>query len=625
MRILLLTPPMIQVNTPYPATPLLCGYLRRLGHEATQADASLELSLRLFSRPTLAQIATILRRRPTASPQRRSPSVAAFLAQLPAYLACVDPAVRFLQGRDPALGWRIATRNFLPEGPRFQAIADMPHADDDDPLDAIFGHLGTADRAAYLASLFLDDLADMLRDGIDPHFEFARYGEKLASSATTFAPLATALQRPPTQIDRLLADIANDWLDQHRPELVLLTLPFPGTVYGACRIAAEVRRRRPRVPVVFGGGYVNTELRQLSDPQVFDWCDYITLDDGFMPLRCLIEHLDGRRKRRHLARTFLRAKGKVQYVNGAPEEDLPHGESGPPTYAGLALDRYLPLLEMPNPMHRLWSGSRWNKLQLAHGCHWRRCRFCDTTLDYIRRHDPASAEQVVDWIESVQAETGQTGFHFVDEAAPPSLLRHMSQRLLERHTSITWWTNIRFERAFTPELCRLLAQAGCVAVTGGLETPVDRLLALMDKGTTVARAAQAMAAFADAGILVHAYLMYGFPTQTEAEVVDGLEQVRRLFADGCLHSAYWHRFALTVHSPLAQATDELGIRLPPRPQPTFASNELPYEDLAGVDFTRLGRALRHATYNYMLGLGLDRDVHDWFAPPSPRRKPRKNM
>jgi hypothetical protein len=620
MRILLLTPPMIQVNTPYPAMPLLCGYLRRLGHEATQVDASLELSLRLFSRPTLAQAATILRRRSPASPQRRSPSVAAFLAQLPAYLACVDPAVRFLQGRDPALGWRIATRNFLPEGPRFQAIADMPHADDEDPLDAIFGHLGTADRAVYLASLFLDDLADMLRDGIDPHFEFARYGERLAASATTFAPLATALRRPPTLIDQRLAELAVGWLDQHRPELVLLTLPFPGTVYGACRIAAEVRRRRPRVPVVLGGGYVNTELRQLSDPQVFDWCDYITLDDGFLPLRCLIEHLAGRRERRHLARTFLRTKGKVQYVDGAHEADLPHGESGPPTYAGLPLDSYLPLLEMPNPMHRLWSGGRWNKLQLAHGCHWHRCRFCDTGLDYIRRHDPASAEQVVDWIESVRAETGQSGFHFVDEAAPPSLLRRMSELLIERQTTITWWTNIRFDRTFTPDLCRLLARAGCVAVTGGLETPVDRLLALMDKGTTVARAAQAMAAFADAGILVHAYLMYGFPTQTEAEVVDGLEQVRQLFADGRLHSAYWHRFALTVHSPLAQAADELGIRLPPRPLPTFADNELPYDDLSGVDFARLGRGLRHATYNYMLGLGLDRDVHDWFDPaPAPRR------
>jgi radical SAM superfamily enzyme YgiQ (UPF0313 family) len=342
-----------------------------------------------------------------------------------------------------------------------------------------------------------------------------------------------------------------------------------------------------------------------------------------MPLRCLVEHLEGRRERRHLARTFLRTKGKVRHVDGANEDDVPHGENGPPTYAGLPLERYLPLLEMPNPVHRLWSGGRWNKLQLAHGCYWHRCRFCDVGLDYIRRYDPASAEQVLAWIEAACAETGQTGFHFVDEAAPPALLRGMSRLLLDRQTAITWWTNIRFDRAFTPTLCRLMARAGCVAVTGGLETPTDRLLALMDKGTTLARATQVMNAFADAGILVHAYLMYGFPTQTEAEVLAGLEQVRQLFASGCLHSAYWHRFALTVHSPLVHAVDQLGIRLLPRPRPTFADNELPYEDLSGTDFSRLGRGLRHATYNYMLGLGLDRDVHEWFEPaPRPARRPR---
>ncbi len=55
MRVLLVTPPMIQLNTPYPATAYLMGFLRLhaadLGLELTQADASLTLFLRLFSAP----------------------------------------------------------------------------------------------------------------------------------------------------------------------------------------------------------------------------------------------------------------------------------------------------------------------------------------------------------------------------------------------------------------------------------------------------------------------------------------------------------------------------------------------------------------------------------------------
>jgi radical SAM superfamily enzyme YgiQ (UPF0313 family) len=130
---------------------------------------------------------------------------------------------------------------------------------------------------------------------------------------------------------------------------------------------------------------------------------------------------------------------------------------------------------MLNPMHRLWSDGRWNKLTVAHGCYWKKCSFCDVTLDYIGRYDAAAADVLVDRIEAMIAETGQTGFHLVDEAAPPAGLRALAERLLARR-DITWWGNIRFEKTFTPELCQLLARSGCVAVSGGLEVASDRLL-----------------------------------------------------------------------------------------------------------------------------------------------------
>jgi len=612
MRILLLTPPLLQPNAPYSAMPLLGGELRRQGHETTQVDISLELLLRLFSRAGLTAAAAALRRLPTCNPCRRTPAVTAFLAQLPRYLAAVEPTIRFLQGRDSTFAWRIATRKFLPEGPRFAVIAEQGRAVGADPLVSAFGNLGINDRAKYLASLYLDDLADMYRDGIDPHFGFARYADRLAGPMAEFAPLNRALCSPPNLINRMLAELVVEQLESCRPQLVLITIPFPGTLLGALRIAGIIRARMPKVPIAAGGGYVNTELRRLAEPRIFDWFDYLALDDGSLPLRCLIEHLAGKRPRHKLARTFLRHQGRVQFINGAGELDQSHRESGPPVYAGLPLDRYFSLLEMPNPMLRLWSDGRWNRLQLAHGCYWHRCRFCDTGLDHIRRYDPAPAERVISWIEAMVAETGQTGFHFTDEAAPPSLLRELSRRLIARRLAITWWTNIRFDRAFTPELCRLLARAGCVAVTGGLEAPVDRLLRLMDKGFTVAQASRVMTNLAGAGIMVHAYLMYGLPTQTEEETVAGLERVRRLFAAGCLHSAFWHRFALTAHSPFARDDATPGLRLRRRRKPTFAENELRYCEDAGRDDSRLGRGLVTATYNYMLGVGLDREVRTWF-------------
>jgi radical SAM superfamily enzyme YgiQ (UPF0313 family) len=648
LRVLLLTPPMTQLNTPYPATAYLTGFLRqheaRLGIEVRQADPALELFLRLFSRAGLERILDALgwadRRRRSGGQRSRgrgsaqaavaldSAAVVNLLERAEAYLSTVDAAIRFLQGRDPGLALRIVGRAFLPEGPRFQSDAAGGHGTDaGDPLGWAFGALGLEDRARHLASLYVDDLADAIRDGVDPKLELSRYGERLAMSAHTFDPLRAALEGPPTLVDTVLDEVARDLTAAERPDLVGLTVPFPGNVYGAFRMARAIRTHAPGARIALGGGYVNTELRQLSDPRVFDYVDYVTLDDGERPLLALIEHLDD--PARPLFRTFVRDEhGQVAQRSDASLHDIPLRLAGTPTYAGLPLERYLSLLEMLNPMHRLWSSGRWNKLTVAHGCYWKKCTFCDVSLDYIARYDLASADLLVDRIETLIAETGQTGFHFVDEAAPPAGLRALAARLIERQVVCTWWGNIRFEKTFTPRLAELLARSGCVALSGGLEVASDRLLDRMEKGVTVAQVARVTRALTDAGIMVHAYLMYGFPTETLQETIDSLERVRQLFAAGCLQSAFWHRFAATAHSPIGRKPHLFGIRLRPEPKVTFARNDLQFDDPTGCDHDLLGAGLKKALYNYMHGVGLELDVRTWFDDDlahTRRRAPRTRV
>ena len=397
-------------------------------------------------------------------------------------------------------------------------------------------------------------------------------------------------------------------------------MPFPGNVYGAFRIARAIRRASPATRIVLGGGYVNTELRELAEPRVFDYVDYVTLDDGEAPLLALLRHLAD--PAAPLYRTFVRERGAVRLVSDDRLRDVALRDAGTPSYAGLALDRYLSLFEMLNPMHRLWADGRWNKLTIAHGCYWKQCAFCDVTLDYIARYDRAPADLLVDRIEAMIAETGQSGFHFVDEAAPPAALRALAERLIARGVTITWWGNVRFEAAFTPELTRLLARSGCVAVSGGLEVASDRLLALMNKGVTVEQVARVTRAFSDAGVMVHAYLMYGFPTETAQDTIDALERVRQLFAADCLQSAFWHRFTATVHSPIGRAPALYGIRLRTGAPATFARNDVAFDDPTGCDHDSFAAGLRKAVYNFMHGLGLDADPRSWFEPPSQRGRRR---
>jgi radical SAM superfamily enzyme YgiQ (UPF0313 family) len=491
-------------------------------------------------------------------------------------------------------------------------------------LSWAFGALGQQDRARHLATLYLNDLADVLRDAVDARFEFVRYGESLAGSQATFEPLAAALAAPVTLMDETLQALTLEAIDKHQPTLVLLSVPFPGAVYAAFRIAQCIKHKHPHIHIALGGGFVNTELREMTEPRVFDYVDFVTLDSGERPLLALLEHLEGKRSASRLVRTFVRKSSddaskedtspqnqRVQLINWS-EPDVPFEEVGTATWDGLPLQDYLSLLDMLNPMHRLWSDGRWNKLTVAHGCYWKKCSFCDVSLDYISRYETASATLLVDRIEQIVKETGQTGFHFVDEAAPPKALKALAEELIRRNVHISWWGNIRFEKTFTPELAELLAESGCIAMSGGLEVASDRLLKLMKKGVSVEQVAQVTKGFSEAGILVHAYLMYGFPTQTVQDTVDALEYVRQLFENGCIQSGFFHRFACTVHSPVGLNPAEYGIELIPLPPVSFGKNDIGFIDPTGVDHDLLGLGLKKAIYNYMHGVGLEEDVRTWF-------------
>jgi radical SAM superfamily enzyme YgiQ (UPF0313 family) len=622
MRVLSIIPPMTQLNTPYPSTAYLTGFLRGRGVDAVQEDLALALVLKLFSAEGLRQI----NQRIAAMPKRqRSQRVQMFHDQFNRYHSTIAPVVAFLQGRDSTVGYRICGRDFLPEGPRFDSLAAYVDDGSGDALAWAFGALGTQDRARHLATLYLNDIADVLRDAVDSRFEFVRYAEALAQSQPTFDPLAEALAAPFNLVDETLQALTMQAVSRHAPQIVLVSVPFPGAVYAAFRIAQTLKAQHPSIVTVLGGGFVNTELRELREPRVFDYFDFVTLDAGERPLLALLEHLRGERPQSALVRTFTRAPdGSVRYFNGT-EADVPFAEVGTPTWDGLPLDRYLSVLDMLNPMHRLWSDGRWNKLTVAHGCYWKKCSFCDVSLDYISRYDLATATTLVDRIEAIVSETGQTGFHFVDEAAPPKGLKALAAEIQKRQLAVSWWGNIRFEKSFTPELCQQLADSGCIAISGGLEVASDRLLKLMKKGVSVEQVARVTRAFSDAGILVHAYLMYGFPTQTLQDTVDALEYVRQLFEAGCIQSGFFHRFTCTVHSPVGKNPEQYGVTLAPLPPVSFAKNDIAFFDPSGVDHDALGVGLNKALYNYMHGVGLDEDVRSWFTGRVPRTKVPKHF
>jgi len=599
MKILLITPPFTQLNTPYPATTYLKGFLALHSNDVFQADLGIELINRMFSRDGLEQLFKEAGR----NSGQLSPNALRIISNGPYYLRTVDQVMSFLQYRDNTVAHRICSDTFLPRASRFDQLPD---------LEWSFGNMGVNDRARFLATLYIEDVGDLIKEAITPYFGFSRYAEKLGMSAHSFAPLDAALRQPGNIIEAWMLELLKGHIERHRPDVAGITLPFPGNLYAGLKCGQFIKKNFPYLKIIAGGGFVNTELRELSEPAVFDYVDHVTLDDGELPFLNILKFLRGEIGLHNLKRTFMRVGGEVKYLDSNAEKDPSLAESGCPDYSDLPLDKYLSLIEIANPMHRLWSDGRWNKLTVAHGCYWHQCSFCDTTLDYIKRYESAPAGLLVDRIGQITTQTGQTGFHFVDEAAPPAVLQELALELLRRKVGISWWANIRFERAFSRDLCRLLAASGCIAVTGGLEAASDRILKLMNKGVTVGQVAQACRNFSDAGIMVHAYLMHGFPTQTAQETVDALEIVRQFFREGLIQSAFWHQFTATVHSDVGRHPERYGCSIAGRPAGAFARNDLVHEDPTGCDHQAYAQGLKKAVYNFMHGLGTDLPVRSWF-------------
>lgn len=603
-KVFIITPPFTQLNTPYPASAYIKGFLNTKDIPAIQADLGIEVILELFSKKGLQSLFQSNNSQPTTDNCKR------IFALQHEYIKTIDSVIAFLQGTNPTLALQICQDDYLPEASRFQQLEE---------LDWAFGTMGTQDKAKHLATLYLEDISDFIVECVDANFGFSRYAERLGRSANSFDELYLALQQELTYVDEILISILKERIEMIQPSLFLISVPFPGNLYSAFRCAQWMRKNHPKIKIAMGGGFPNTELRSLSDTRVFEFFDYITLDDGETPVEELIFNIENPNYNSY-KRTFLLENSKVVYKNNSLKPDYKQSEVGTPDYSDLLLDKYISVIEIVNPMHRMWSDGRWNKLTMAHGCYWGKCTFCDISLDYIKIYEPIAANLLCDRMEEMILQTGQNGFHFVDEAAPPALMRALALEILRRELSVTWWTNIRFEKSFTSDLCLLLKASGCIAVSGGLEVASDRLLKLIDKGVTVEQVAKVTRNFTEAGTMVHAYLMYGYPTQTVQETVDSLEMVRQLFEAGVLQSGFWHQFAMTAHSPVGIAPEKFGVVKETETIGTFANNDISFIDSTGIDHDKFSFGLKKSLYNFMHGICFDYELQEWFDFKIPKTK-----
>src|SRR5574344_287188 len=574
MKIIIIQPPLVQLNTPYPSGAYLSAYFRKLDHEVTWYDLSISLFYKIFSRDGLIKLFSLCSNKALTladyyldnNNDEAAFNLRRYISQKDLWINQIDTITSILRGNESTreICHQFVFSAFTPRGARMENYLSN--------LD----HDLTTDDAFCLASLALADLADFITETFDKEFSLIRYAERVTTQESTFAHISQSADNPilkefylPLLHEKFDSLITNE--KNTPPFLVCISVPFAGTFASALTTGRYFKQTFNNSAFVsLGGGFINTEVRDTKELRLSEYTDILSLDRGYGSYKVLFEsNYINTRSRETIPPTGLYkttlfinnfhtkkiSPDSDSFIIQANEHDVElemfENEitaSLIPDYSDIDFSLYPKMIDDTNPMHRLWNDGAWMKIYLAHGCYWHRCAFCDTTLDYVRCYKKTNISELYKGLLA-QAESKRIyGVHFVDEAAPPIALVQFAKENLLHNKKLSFWGNIRFEKTFTRDVADFLAAGGLIGVSGGIEIATANGLDSVNKGIKLESIVAACCAFKEAGILVHAYMIYGYWSDTVQDIIDNMETLRQFFEAGLLDSAFWHKFVLTRHS-----------------------------------------------------------------------------
>lgn len=618
MNVLTIIPPLVQLNSPYPSGAYLTSFFKSVGQNAHWADFSIELFYEIFSRRGLTRLFELseenaIKMADAAEKQgdeNTAFNIRRYIASKQSWCDWIEFITSVLSGG----GAREKEHQFLysPFAPRGQRMENFLESLGNEGREA------SVDDVRFLCSYALADLADYITAVFDPEFSLIRYAEHLAVDERSFSEIEKSLDSPVLKnfyepaLERLIPKLIKT--DKEKT-LVCISIPFAGTYVPGLFTARFIKQNyKDSVFICIGGGFVNTELRDIREPALSNYIDAISYDRGYGSYKQLMESSPA-----PLFKMRLFTNGKIlepQWQNDELEKY--EAEVTPrviPDYDDIDFSRYLRVCDDKNSMHRIWTDGAWIKAYLAHGCYWHRCAFCDTNLDYVCGYKPVNTEALYDGLLATARKKNIYGIHFVDEAMPPVVLKKFALKNARKGKPLYFWGNIRFEKAFTKDFAAFLSYCGLGGVSAGLEVATGTGLKYINKGTDIRSIIRACAAFKEAGILVHAYMIYGFWYDTPQTIIDSMETLRQFFTAGLLDSSFWHKFVLTRNSTVYTEWKE-GRQPDLKPIDPGNGNNLHFKGEETYD--KFGLPLETALNTWMHGDHLETNVQKWFNFPIPK-------
>ena len=669
MKVVIIQPPIVQLNTPYPSGAYLQDFFKKLksfsnldsqlspaafelakkaGYQIDSVewkDLSIELFHKIFSKEGITQLFHNTKDKAlkmALEAENQGDEITAY--NLRRYVLTKDSWINWIDKIVALLVENKSGRETLHE---FVRSAHVPRGSRMETYLANLNREVSVDDGYLLASLALADLADYITTVYDNNFALIRYAESICASdlskeeilKTTNSPVLKDYLSP--LVENLINTVsASQQETSQKPQqepsfLFCVSVPFPGTFAAAMFICKQLKSTFGKNALItLGGGYVNTALRSVNQAELAAYIDCFSYDRGYSFYTELLanglpaaaayqtesvfggEVAQGKANQTKFSSTSSNRQELVEIENFMTKNVAPD-------YTCIDFSKYPRLADDINPMHRIWSDGAWLKAYLAHGCYWHRCLFCDTKLDYVNCYKPVNIKNLYSSLLEQAKKSGVYGVHFVDEAAPPKMLEDFAS--LNKDKALTFWGNIRFEKAFSRDLADILAKGGLIGVSGGIEMACGEGLSNINKGIDIKTLVFSLAAFKEAGILTHAYMIYGYYNETPQMLIDSAETLRQLFKAGLLDSSFFHKFTLTKHSTLF-AEWEAGKHPdlhPIFPKNNFTDYELHFKGEEKSE--KYGAPLSLAVNAWMHKKSLDKPVEKWFNFPMPKPTVKKDF
>lgn len=506
MHVVLVTPPVANPFYPPLGLPSLAAFLREnSSHSCSIHDLSLEAVLHLLTRPVVEDSSKNLDAR--LSEFAQNPTLE--IDDQPEYFRVARAATK----AQPTL-------------------ADLEHAvalfrDSD-----AFSDPCRRRRAVHV----IDDAMEIVSAA---HFPYSINRSEFICGDAPFSltALVEGVQVRRSPIADFLESRLDDILENEQPSAVGISICYFGQLIAGLELARHIRRVRPDLAIIVGGS-VMPEVGQLlaSEPSLAELFDHVICYEGETALAALLDAIEAGR-----VDDFAQVPNRLD--PGSGQAALRHRENmsalPTPDFSGFELDRYL----SPRPILPLLT---------SRGCYWGACAFCTHFHTYGDDYRTFQGEQVADQIAELRMRFGCKDFYFVDESLAPSKARAIAHAMIDREISATWATEIRFERALDNETLGAMAQAGCRALSFGLESGSQRVLDLMNKGIAIADVDRVLLRCEEVGIAAHVMCIVGFPGETAAEVDETFQLLVR----------HRDRLALVGFSPFTLNVNSIAHRDP---------------------------------------------------------------